>query len=57
MTEPEVKKTVHVRFELPEDCHKIIRTHQRKLSAQKDQDATMEEALIDFIRTKKNLKP
>lgn len=49
--------SVHVRWELPYDVWQIIKSHQRRLSAQKDQDATMEEALIDFIRTKKNLKP
>jgi len=41
---------VQVRFSWPKDVHKKIRSHQRKLSAHRDDDITMEAALVDFIR-------
>lgn len=47
------EQLVEVRYSLPKDVHKKIRSHQRKLSAAQDTDATMEQALIDFIRKAK----
>jgi hypothetical protein len=44
---------VQVRFSLPKDVHKKVRSHQRKLSALQDSDVTMEQALIDFVRKAK----
>lgn len=41
---------IETRFSLPLDVHKKIISHKRKLSAVKDSDVTLEEALIDFIR-------
>lgn len=52
MSKSPPKKDTHieVRFSFPVDVHKKIKSHQRKLSATKDLDTTMEQALIDFIR-------
>lgn len=49
---PEEKAT-SVRFEFPADVKKKIKTHQRKVSAATDTDATFEQAVIDFIRKAK----
>lgn len=47
------EESVEVRFSFPPDVHKKVKSHQRKLSATMDQDATMEQAVIDFIRKAK----
>jgi hypothetical protein len=47
------EQSVNVRFTWPSDVHKKIKSHQRKISANMDQDATMEQAVIDFVRKAK----
>jgi len=52
--DPNVKReTTHVRYNFPEDVMTIIRKHRRKLAVTKDQDFSVEEAVIDLIRSKK----
>lgn len=47
------EELIEVRYSFPKDVHKKIRSHKRKLSAEKDDDVSMEEALIDFVRKAK----
>lgn len=50
------EKLIEVRYTFPEDVHKKIKSHKRKLSVVKDADVSMEVALIDYIRNSKSTK-
>lgn len=43
-------KVITVRYDLPEDAHKVIARKKRKLSIEKDRDVSMEEACIALLR-------
>lgn len=44
---------VNIRATVPADVHRIILRHQGKLQDKTGKRPTFEDALIDFIRTKK----
>jgi hypothetical protein len=46
-TTPE--KTIEIRYNIPQDAHKIISKKKRKLSIEEDRDVTMEEACIALL--------
>lgn len=45
-------ETVKVRFDWPKDVHEKLQAYQRKLAVKLNRRVTLEEASIDFIRTK-----
>lgn len=45
----EEKQTKQVRWELPDDLHRRIAIHQKKLARQKKEDLSMEDAAIDLL--------
>lgn len=49
----EIEDLTQVRYGLPPDCMKKIKSRKRKLSAVKDADVSMNDALIDLIRRPK----
>lgn len=53
-TQEKQDKPIEVRFKFPPEIHQKVKKRQRFISASKDFDATMEDAVIDIIRDAKH---